>query len=517
MAPGSLRRLLSNELRLEWRELTTQRGMGITLLMGLVILFGIHFVWFQLLGAVRPLLQPLIAPEAVLLAGVLLVLLIPFALTIGINQSVKAIFERSDFDLLLASPVPTSAVFASRLLSVAAYVFVSLGLLLIPLGVVGVAIGIPRLLGIIPLTAAVALIGASLGMLLTLLLVRLFGARLARTVSQILAAAGGVIAIMAFQLPVILGGPGDQALQVSWLLQLFQPGELLGVDSLIWFPGRALFLEPLPTLFMLVFAVLLFLVTVSVLHRWFILGASASTTAVRRRRADSGRGLRFARSTGVWRVMLVKDWRSLIRDPYLVSQSLLQLAYLLPLGVVLFLDTQLLEQTPIASVVATGLTVLAGSLATNLARISMTGEEAMDLLVASPVPAATLQRAKLLSALIPVWLIFLPVAAAIAVLDVRAAAIAVMAVLLTSFAAAFARLQSPRRARRQDIFNRQNQNDPWLFIEAFIPLAFALATWWTLAGAPNAVVPAAIGLGLPLIAWWRGSKLGAGYAVATRG
>ena len=513
---GSLSRLLRNELRIEWRELTSQRGNGVTLLLGFAILLGVHFLWFQLLGSVRSLLQPEIAPEAGLLAGILLAGLIPFALTIGINQSVKAIFERNDLDLLLASPVATRSVFASRLLAVAAYVFLSLGLLLIPLGIVGVVLGVPRLLGVIPLLATVAVTGAALGMLITLLLVRLFGARLARTVSQILAAVGGVIVVLAIQLPAILSGPQSQALQVNRVLQLFQPGELFGLDSLIWFPGRALFLEPLPTLFMLTFAALLFILAVTVLHRWFILGASASTTAVRRRRADSGRGLAFARRSGVWRVMLAKDWRALIRDPYLVSQSLLQLAYLLPLAVILFLDSSLLEQVPLASVVATGLVVLAGTLASNLARISMTGEEAMDLLVAAPVSPATLQRAKLLASLIPVWAVFMPVAIALVALDVATAGVAVIAILITTVAVAFSRLQSPRRSSRQDLFNRKNQSDPWLFIEALIPLAFGLATWWLLAGSTNALYAAAAGVALPAFAWWRGSMLGAGYAESAR-
>ena len=513
---GSLSRLIRNELRIEWRELTSQRGNGVTLLLGVVIMLGVHFLWFQLLGLVRPMLLPKIAPEAGLLAGILLVALVPFGLTIGINQSVKAIFERNDLDLLLASPIASSIVFASRLLSVAAYVFVSLGLLLIPLGVVGVIMGVPRLLGVIPVLVVVAMVGATLGMLITLLLVRLFGARLARTVSQILAAVGGVFLVLAIQLPTLLSGSQSQALQVNRLLQLLQPGELLGVDSLIWFPGRALFLEPLPTIFMLALAALLFCVTVAVLHRWFILGASASTTVVRRRRPDSGRGLRFARRAGVWRVMLAKDWRSLIRDPYLVSQSLLQLAYLLPLAIILFIDTTLLEQVPLASIIATGLTVLAGTLSSNLARISMTGEEAIDLLIAAPVPPTTLRRAKMLSALIPVWLAFLPVAAAIVVLDVAAAAVAIIAILVATSAVTFSRLQSPRRSRRQDLFNRKNQSDPWLFIETLIPLAFGLATWWLLAGSTNAYIAAAIGVALPAFAWWRGSLLGAGYAAAGR-
>ena len=76
------------------------------------------------------------------------------------------------------------------------------------------------------------------------------------------------------------------------------------------------------------------------------------------------------------------------------------------------------------------------------------------LLVAAPVPPATLRRAKLLAALIPVWGIFVPVAVALVALDVVAAGVAVLVILITTVAVAFSRLQSPRRARRQDLFNR---------------------------------------------------------------
>lgn len=517
MATRDLQRLIANDLRIEWRELTTQPGASATWLLGAGLVLLLLAISYWLLGNLRPLLQPEITPGAVLLAGVLLVALLPFGITMGINQSVKAIFERNDLDLLLTSPTPTRAVFASKLLSVAVYIFIALGLLLIPFGLVGLLLGIPRLLGVIPLLTVIALVTSALGMLLTLLLVRLFGARQARIISQILAAVSGVVLMLAIQIPLLTGGAETQIVQLNRIMGLFQPGELLGPDSAIWFPGRTIFLAPVPTIVTLAAALLLFAVTVTVLHRWFVLGASESLSVVARRRKDSQRGLEFARKAGLWRIMLAKDWRALIRDPYLISQTLLQLAYLLPLAVVMFLDGSLLDQFPVGAIAATALVVVAGTLASNIARICMSGEEAVDLLVAAPVPPVSLQIAKMLASLIPVWTLFLPLAVALVVVDATAAALAVTGVVIATASVAFCRLNNPLRARRQDLFNRKNQSDPWLILETVIALGWGPVIWWLLAGNQLAWFGLAVVLLLPVIPWWRARSLQSGYAQAVRG
>lgn len=510
---GSLAWLLQHELRIEWRELSAQWNRPLVLAFGLGVLGLLAFIWFQLLRSFAPLFEAPLAPELNILAGVLALAVLPITVMLGINQSIKAVFERNDLDLLLSSPLPVRTVLSSRLLSVAAYIFVALGVFLLPLAAAALFLGVPRLLGVVPLLLALALAGAALGMLLTLLLVRLLGARQARAIGQLLAAVSGAVVVLALQIPAFLGGSEVSNQSIARVVALFQPGGILASDSPLWLPGRTLLLDPLPTVLTLVSAVVLLALASFTLHRWFLLGVGSSVTVSVRRRPVTGQSLRFSRSGSLWRTMLAKEWRLLIRDTYLSSQTLLQVVYMIPLALVIFVNRDLTLGVPLGPALAAALTLLTGTLAAGLCRIVMSGEEAMDLLVAAPVPARQIRQAKRLAALIPVWILSAPLLVGLLLLEPMAGLAAAPAVALTTLSAAFIRLNNPSRTRRQDLFKRQGQGDQVLtFIDGFVHLGWAgtvllllIGSWWSVATVGVALV-------LLAIARQRGQRLLADYA-----
>jgi hypothetical protein len=79
------------------------------------------------------------------------------------------------------------------------------------------------------------------------------------------------VALFLFGLPYGIGGSFISAQQgVAMYSQLIQQGHLLGSDSWIWIPGRTLFLDPLPSLFLIVGSLGLLWLTLQKLHHSYL-------------------------------------------------------------------------------------------------------------------------------------------------------------------------------------------------------------------------------------------------------
>lgn len=513
MRPGSLLWLLRNEVRVRWRELIGETKASTLILTGVAIFVAVHLMLWGIARSLRGVLTSPLPPEAVFFAAIVVLVLLPFGVAAGINHAVVALFDRGDLDLLASSPVSSRTVFASRVLAVAAGVFVGLGIFMLPLASLGLLLGLPQLLGAVPTLAALAIVCACLGMLITLLLVRLLGPRRARTAAQLLAALAGVALFVASQLPALLGGGrADLGERLAALFRYFEPGALLAADSLVWLPMRALLLDPLGTLTALAGAGLVLWATVGLLHRAFAhgIGLSEGRRARRRHAPDA---VRFA-SRGTLRVLLSKEWKLIVRDPFLVSQVLLQLFYLLPAGyLLLFADTSVFGAIDPAPALAAMLVVLGGTMASSLARIAVVGEEAQDLLAASPVSDRTIRRGKSLAALVPVWALAVPVSLAIAFSGPLAGLAAAILTAVSSSAVVLMRLWNPAAARRQDLFKRKSMGDPVVAVlEAFAPLVWGVAAYLLATVSPFALAAAVAGIAILVVAYARAGARGVAFA-----
>jgi len=104
--------------------------------------------------------------------------------------------------------------------------------------------------------------------------------------------------------------------------------------------------------------------------------------------------------------------RLLRRDPVLLSQIGLQLVYLLPLAFILIQPAQGIDLGRYADTAfAPALTILSSTLAGSLIWITVSAEDAPDLIAAAPVSRRLVDRAKLVAAVGPVLaLMAIPVA-----------------------------------------------------------------------------------------------------------
>ena len=413
---GSVLWLLAHECRLFFYDMgddktgsKAKRGMpymGIGMLAFVLIM--IHFGAWMMISNLPPLTsEP--APMIIMGSGGALVVVFSLMLSLALNRSVKALFERGDLDLLLSSPMSAKTIFSVRLAGIVFGVALLFLLFLGPFAHVGLLFGQFRWIGIYPTLISLAVIASSMAMLLTLALVRLLGIRRTLVVAQLLGALTGA---GVFLLTQLFGGIGDQfrAQINAHLLPLFQAGGALDEKSLIWVPARALFGSPWELLIFATIGAACFWLTAHFTHRFFVRGvqqagavivnASASTALARKKKSTSSKTI-FR--TGAAKNIVFKEWRSIIRDPQLISQIALQLLYLTPMFFLVFQGKAILPG------IAAGITFLAASLAGSLIWIIISAEDAPDLLRASPVPPTTIRNAKLVAAIVPVLGLILPV------------------------------------------------------------------------------------------------------------
>jgi len=398
MAPGSVAWLLRHELRLAWfnasggKEGAGGRRPG-NAAIGLALCgwAALHLLAWVAVSALAGVAgddpRILLAISAVLAGGA------AFMLSSAIKSSVLVLFERSDLDLLLSSPLPSHSIFTVRLAGVAASTAAVYLFFLAPFAHAGLLQGQWRWLGIYPGVISVAVLCSCLAMLLTLGLVRVLGARRTRVVAQVIGALAGALLVIASQLHAL--SSRDTQGRVREMLDGLLRQDGVG-DLPLLLPARAMLGEPLPLLLLAALAAGVFVLTARRTHRFFAHGLQLAASAAR---AGTARAtpltLRFGRS--LFHTVVVKEWRLIVRDPHLLSQVLLQLLFLLPLFFLIFQRADVQVQA-----LGAGLALLCGSLTGALAWVALSAEDAPDLLLVSPASQRTVRRAKLAAAIMPV-------------------------------------------------------------------------------------------------------------------
>ena len=400
--PGTLPWLLNHELRLWWRDL---RAKWFLLIMGIlsgIVIVAIALLWFLVNRfAEQPLPQfPNPIPLSFLrIGGGVLLFLFIYSFMQAMQQSLAALFDRGDLDLLVSSPIPPKTIFASRLLGVAIEVFLSFLTLVIPISLAFMLIGWFQLLAIYPALMMLCLLSTSGSMLLALWLVRLIGAKRARTVAQVFTMAIAAAFFIGMQL-INLSMQRDA--QQSGELVLPGNSEILetfGAESWIWVPVKAMFFD-IPSLgAMLLISGGLVWLTVEMLNRQFIEGTQQSVTTKRSPISVK----RSAFRQGLTPVFLAKEWRIILRSPYLVSRTLLSIVFLIPLMIWVIYGQNPNAGIDIEGIATIALPISGAFLTSSLGVICIAGEEAPDLIKLSPVKGQRIRLLKLLAILLPVW------------------------------------------------------------------------------------------------------------------
>ncbi|WP_165361278.1 hypothetical protein [Lichenibacterium ramalinae] len=382
--PGSLAWLLRHDVRLGWRDFRAGFGsLGSRSLGGLVLaVVGImHAAVWGLADEVGTLAaDPATRPEALGLAlpAAGFVLLLMLAQTL--NGATKLLYARGDLDLLLSSPASPPRVLGARAAAVALGAFTSAALFVLPVADAAALAGHGRLLALYPTLAGGALLAAALGLAGTLALFRIVGPRRARLAAQVLATFVGAGFVIVLQLRRLLPGllpqagpaPGGWA-EAAMLLPV--RAGLGDADALLLWCGGGL---------------AAFAVAARLLGPAFAGSVQAAAGAAGPApRSGTSRGRGGAFPSGPLPALRRKEWRLIARDPWVVSQVLLQILYMTPLIALLWSGSgdPALALAPMVAVVTF-------QVSSSLTWLGLSGEDAPDLLASCPAPAPALRRGK---------------------------------------------------------------------------------------------------------------------------
>jgi len=472
MTPAaSLKWFARHELRLAWREwlalLAGRRGRKRAAVIGLIGFAALmHVPAYAVIGRFADLRAPLDRPSMIVITAS-----IWLAFALMLSQAIEAVtrvfYARADLDLIMSSPVRLTEIFSIRIAAIALSVTVMALLLSTPFVDVLVIGGGVRWFSAFGVVIAIGLMAAAAAIAVTLLLFRLIGPGRTRLVAQILAAIIGAGFVIALQVAAILsyGTLSRFAVLTSEAAAGFAPAN----DSLVWWPARAA-LGDGEALLLLVAAGFVLLGLVMAIFSPGIADTAAGVsghTAISRPRPRS----RSFRGGSRPQALRRKEFILLRRDPWLVSQTLMQLLYLLPPALLLWRS---FADSSIAIVLITPVVVMAaGQLAGGLAWLTISGEDAADLVATAPLPARRVIRAKIEVVLIAIAMLFAPLVTALAFAAPSQAAVTAIGVSIAAASATAIQLWFRVQAQRSQFRRRQTASRLATFAEAFSSIGWA--------------------------------------------
>ena len=156
------------------------------------------------------------------------------------------------------------------------------------------------------------------------------------------------------------------------------------LGSVIWWPARAVLGEAVPLAGVLAVSFALLAAAIALVAPRF--GEYAVAAAGVGECAGESRAQRrtIFRTTSPRRALRRKEWLLLRRDPWLVSQTLMQMLYLVPPAVLLWRSFE--AGGGALNLLVPVLVMAAGQLAGGLAWLTISGEDAPDLVATAPVP-----------------------------------------------------------------------------------------------------------------------------------
>jgi ABC-2 type transport system permease protein len=412
-------------------------------------------------------------------------------------ESVTRVFySRADLDLIMSSPVKLANVFSIRMGAIALAVTAMALLFSAPFIDVLALAGGPHWLAAYGVVAASGISAAAVAIALTIVLFRIIGPRRTRLVAQILAVIIGAGFVIALQIAAILSTNtlSRFAVLTSDATVSFAPGP----DSMAWWPVRAVLGDRVALFGLLSGSLVLLGLTMAIFSAR--LGDDVLSAAMGMASATSrGRVSRPFHAGSRAQALRRKELRLLWRDPWLISQTLMQLLYLIPPAVMLWRS---FADSSAALVLITPVVVMAaGQLAGGLAWLTVSGEDAADLVATAPLPASRVTRAKIEVVLIVIAVAFAPLVLPLALLSLSQAIVTAVGSGIAAISATAIQLWFRVQANRSQFRRRQTSSRLATFAEAFSSIGWAATAGLALAIPVAAVITGLLTLGIVAATW----------------
>ncbi|WP_291687495.1 permease [Bradyrhizobium sp.] len=460
-----------HEIRLAWREwlatMTGGRRKRTRAVIGLIVFAAImHLPAYAVIGRFADLRAPLDKSSLIVMTATI-VLAWALMLSQAIESVTRVFYARADLDLIMSSPVRLENVFSIRIAAIALTVIAMALLFSTPFVDVLVIGGGIRWFAAYGVVVAIGLSAAAMAIAVTIVLFRLIGPSRTRFVAQILAAVIGAGFVIALQIAAILsyGTMSRFAVLTSDAAARFAPD----ADSIMWWPARAVLGDGEALLLLLAGGLLLLGAVMTIFSARF--ANTAARASANARPNHQGSRARAFRAGSRQQALRRKEFVLLRRDPWLVSQTLMQLLYLVPPAVMLWRS---FSDSNMAIVLITPVIVMAaGQLAGGLAWLTISGEDAADLVATAPLAPSRVIRAKIEVVLIAIAAIFAPLVAALLFASPLQATVTALGVIIAAASATAIQLWFRVQAKRSQFRRRQTSSRLATFAEAFSSIGWA--------------------------------------------
>jgi ABC-2 type transport system permease protein len=499
--PGTLLWFAHHEARLAWRDWLSMMTAGrrrrtrTVAIAFLIFVTFMHFVAYFMVDRFADVTVNSGKKSLVVITGLLL---LSWSLMVSqaMESVTRAFYARSDLDLILSSPAGSAKIFSVRIGTTAVSIMLMAVLLAAPfINVLAVGGGL-RWLSAYALVAAMGLAATACAVALTVALFRMIGPGRTRLIAQIVAAVIGAAFVIGLQLGAILSYGSLSRIDVlqSEAFVALAPD----IGSIIYWPALAV-LGDVGALAAILSLGLVFLCISTVIFSprfsdHAIAVASVPNIATREISRPTAFRLRTPK-----RMLRRKEWTLIRRDPWLISQSLMQILYLLPPAVLL--SRSFGEGTGTLLVVIPVLVMAAGQLAGGLAWLAISGEDATDLIATAPVPARQIVHAKIEAVMLGITMVFLPFIVALAFLSVFHAAVSAIGIAIAAASATQIQIWFRAQAKRSHFRRRQISSRTATFAEAFSSITWAATAALAAAGTWLAWIIGAIAACILLGAW----------------
>jgi ABC-2 type transport system permease protein len=408
----------------------------------------------------------------------------------------RAFYGRGDLDLILSSPVAAWRLFAVRIGAIAVTIAgMSLALAAPFINVLAWCSGL-RWLAAYGVIVALAMATVAVAVMLTVGPFRTIGPKHTRFGAQIVAAVIGASFVIGVQLAAILsyGTLSRVAFLRSEAVIRYAPDSV----STLWLPARAILGDMLALVVVFGISAIVLAATICIFAPSF--GQLALATAgVSGKPTRQGRRSSVFRRTWPTRALCGKEWTLLQRDPWLMSQILMQLLYLLPPAFILWRNFH--EGSSASTLLVPILIIAAGQLAGGLAWLAVSVEDAPDLIASAPVTKACVLRAKTEAVMGAIAIVFGPFVVALAVVAPMSALVTGLGVATAAASATFIQFWFHVQAKRSHFRRRQTSSRIATFAEALSSCSWAGAGGLAAASSWLAAVPGLIALAIVTGAW----------------
>jgi ABC-2 type transport system permease protein len=403
----------------------------------------------------------------------------------GVLGATRQLYERGHVDVLFASPLSPWMAVASRALAITAGSLGSLAPLILPSANVGAIVDGPHWLLLYPVLTALAFSGTALGFLIAIGLFFAVGAQRARMVAQLTAALVGGSLILGAQIASLLPTDAGQSAAAWWRAAtgIFEPlGTLIAAAERE--PAAAAAIAIVGSL--VVFATAVAALTGAFIRATHLASGSSPAT-------HATRGADYAFRPGVFAALRRKEWRLLVRDPNLFAQLGLQIIYTLPIAVFLLRSP---DEIPPAVALVPLVVVLAAQIAASLAWITVSGEDAPELIASAPLTPTAAALAKLSAVAAPLIVILAVPLIVIALISHLALAYAIAFGAAAAMTTSLLNFWHPMPGNRRGLLRRHSQSKIVAIAEHGLALLWAVTVVLALVDLRLALAPLALVAGV---------------------